>query len=439
MNAEKTGFLIYELRNRKGLTQKELAEKCNVTDKAVSKWERGESCPDVTVLPKLAEVFGVEVESIMNGEIPLSQDVSGKTIKIYDFRRPDRYSRQMMHELWMLGNDICQTLNRDYTAALNKRCDFTLYSADQLCNKEFLQSIPQKCFFYDFDYADGGFTVEIDPQLAKAVLKQDFSKHDLITDFDLDIFKNYFLTSICGMMAQNILKQTDGKYDIAKLFPLEKATAAPTGNNARQEENRMMLMIGLSGKVDEVEGYVNIQFSDVIIENMLKNGYFGENGTNGTFGGRIKFQNLSNIKSREQPDNIFIEFGRFRPENVELEAGKILIFDKKETDGLNVVFENRVIHTGKTVAIDEQFGIEIAETPQLGEIVYDEKDFISILLGSAALTKQEIAGLHQGSYIILKQRAGELTQILRAGKLVARGEICIIDDNFAIRVIEVNG
>ena len=77
MNAEKTGLLIYELRSRKGLTQKELAEKCNVSDKAVSKWERGDGCPDVSVLPKLAEVFGVEVESIMNGEIPFSQDVSG--------------------------------------------------------------------------------------------------------------------------------------------------------------------------------------------------------------------------------------------------------------------------------------------------------------------------------------------------------------------------
>ena len=83
MNAEKTGLLIYELRSRKGLTQKELAEKCNVSDKAVSKWERGDGCPDVSVLPKLAEVFGVEVESIMNGEIPFSQDVNGKKIVEY--------------------------------------------------------------------------------------------------------------------------------------------------------------------------------------------------------------------------------------------------------------------------------------------------------------------------------------------------------------------
>ena len=84
MNAEKIGLLIYELRTRKGFTQKELAEKCNVSDKAVSKWERGDGCPDVTVFPRLAEVFGIEVETIMNGEIPFSQDVSGKTIKEYE-------------------------------------------------------------------------------------------------------------------------------------------------------------------------------------------------------------------------------------------------------------------------------------------------------------------------------------------------------------------
>ena len=153
MNAEKTGFLIYELRNRKGLTQKELAEQCNVTDKAVSKWERGEGCPDVTVLPKLAEVFGVEVESIMNGELPVSQDVSGKKIKDYNFRQPDRYPRYMQRELWILGEDICRLINHEFTAMMNERCDFSVSLVDQMINTEFLHSIPQKCFFYDFDYS----------------------------------------------------------------------------------------------------------------------------------------------------------------------------------------------------------------------------------------------------------------------------------------------
>ena len=193
----------------------------------------------------------------------------------------------------------------------------------------------------------------------------------------------------------------------------------------------MLLMLGIKAKLGDTEGYINCQFSDVLIDKLLMNGYFsGEND-------KIKIQNLSNIKNHEKPDNIFVELGRFHPENVELEPGKILILDKKETDGLDVVFENHVIHTGKTVSIDELFGIEIAETTQLSEIEYTEKDYISIQLGSASLRKEEIAALHQGSYITLKQRAGDPSLIIRAGKVIATGEICIADDSFAIRVIEV--
>lgn len=435
MNAEKTGFLIYELRNRKGLTQKELAEQCNVTDKAVSKWERGEGCPDVTVLPKLAEVFGVEVESIMNGELPVSQDVSGKKIKEYNFRQPDRYPRYMQRELWILGEDICRLINHEFTAMMNERCDFSVSLVDQMINSEFLHSIPQKCFFYDFDYSNAGFTIEADAQIAKALLKQDCTKYDAITDFDIDVFKNYFIKIVSGMLKEEICRRTDGKVSDEK-FELGKAVAAGNSNTTRQEDNRMMLLLALKGNVAGQEGWINLQFSDTLLEEMVMGGFFGDGGNAGTVGGKIRFQNLSNIKSHQQPDNVFVELGRFRPENVSLEPGLILILDKKETEGLNLVYENRVIHTGKTVAIDELFGMRIAENPQLNEIIYDEKDYISIQLGSAYLSKEEVAGLHQGSYVILKQRAGEFAQIIRSGKIVARGEVCIADDTFAIRVVE---
>ena len=435
MNAEKTGFLIYELRNRKGLTQKELAEQCNVTDKAVSKWERGEGCPDVTVLPKLAEVFGVEVESIMNGELPVSQDVSGKKIKEYNFRQPDRYPRYMQRELWILGEDICRLINHEFTAMMNERCDFSVSLVDQMINTEFLHSIPQKCFFYDFDYSNAGFTIEADAQIAKALLKQDCTKYDAITDFDIDVFKNYFIKIVSGMLKEEICRRTDGKVSDEK-FELGKAVAAGNSNTTRQEDNRMMLLLALKGNVAGQEGWINLQFSDTLLEEMIMGGFFGDGGNAGTVGGKIRFQNLSNIKSHQQPDNVFVELGRFRPENVSLEPGLILILDKKENEGLNLVYENRVIHTGKTVAIDELFGMRIAENPQLNEIIYDEKDYISIQLGSAYLSKEEVAGLHQGSYVILKQRAGEFAQIIRSGKIVARGEVCIADDTFAIRVVE---
>lgn len=59
------GTMIAELRKQHGMTQLALAEKMGVTDKAVSKWERDLSCPDISSLPKLAEIFGVSVEELM--------------------------------------------------------------------------------------------------------------------------------------------------------------------------------------------------------------------------------------------------------------------------------------------------------------------------------------------------------------------------------------
>lgn len=67
MEQETLGKMIASLRKEHGMTQLELAEKMGVTDKAVSKWERDLSCPDVGTLPKLAGLFGVTVDDLMRG------------------------------------------------------------------------------------------------------------------------------------------------------------------------------------------------------------------------------------------------------------------------------------------------------------------------------------------------------------------------------------
>lgn len=65
MKKQTFGNIIVSLRKEKGMTQLELAEKMGVTDKAVSKWERDLSFPDVSSIPKLAEIFEVTVDDLM--------------------------------------------------------------------------------------------------------------------------------------------------------------------------------------------------------------------------------------------------------------------------------------------------------------------------------------------------------------------------------------
>ena len=59
------GDLIAARRKELGMTQKDLADRLNITDKAVSKWERNLACPDINTIPKLAEVLGVSLETLM--------------------------------------------------------------------------------------------------------------------------------------------------------------------------------------------------------------------------------------------------------------------------------------------------------------------------------------------------------------------------------------
>lgn len=65
MNKADMGSVISKIRKEKNMTQIELAERLNVTDKAVSKWERGISCPDINTIPKLAEILEISPDELM--------------------------------------------------------------------------------------------------------------------------------------------------------------------------------------------------------------------------------------------------------------------------------------------------------------------------------------------------------------------------------------
>ena len=68
MDQIKIGMFIAELRKEKGLTQAALAEKLNITDRAVSKWERGISLPDSSTMLPLCEILGINVNELLTGE-----------------------------------------------------------------------------------------------------------------------------------------------------------------------------------------------------------------------------------------------------------------------------------------------------------------------------------------------------------------------------------
>ncbi len=80
MNNEKIGSLIFTLRTEKGMTQKQLADVLAISDKTVSKWERGAGCPDISLLRSLCDYFGVDMEKMLDGELA-ENDFTGGNMK----------------------------------------------------------------------------------------------------------------------------------------------------------------------------------------------------------------------------------------------------------------------------------------------------------------------------------------------------------------------
>ena len=80
MEKQTLGQKVAELRKAKNMTQLELANKLNITDKAVSKWERDISCPDINTFPKLAEILGVSVDELLQANNAVSDNKENKDI-----------------------------------------------------------------------------------------------------------------------------------------------------------------------------------------------------------------------------------------------------------------------------------------------------------------------------------------------------------------------
>lgn len=78
MDVKRTGSFIAEMRKGKNMTQAELAAKLQVTDKAVSRWERGVGYPDITLLEPLAGQLGVTVLDILRGEKTFPDKMTGE-------------------------------------------------------------------------------------------------------------------------------------------------------------------------------------------------------------------------------------------------------------------------------------------------------------------------------------------------------------------------
>jgi transcriptional regulator with XRE-family HTH domain/DNA-directed RNA polymerase subunit RPC12/RpoP len=104
MDQLKIGKFIAECRKQKGLTQMQLSEKLGITDKAVSKWERGISMPDASIMLEVCDILGISVNELLSGEkINMeNNDQKNEQLLLDMAKELERKNKTIWNAMWVI-------------------------------------------------------------------------------------------------------------------------------------------------------------------------------------------------------------------------------------------------------------------------------------------------------------------------------------------------
>lgn len=177
MDNAKTGALIAARRKELNLTQKVLAEKLHISDRTVSKWERGVGFPDISLLEPLADTLGLSVLDLIQGE-PQEQAVTEVTLRdvVRSISLHARKTTRQQIVKWMaeafllVMSAFFLFLITDYTGLFNQKVSMVIpvgiYSADGILTEESTATMEGERHFRTGDYY-GRFAIEAIPETCR--------------------------------------------------------------------------------------------------------------------------------------------------------------------------------------------------------------------------------------------------------------------------------
>lgn len=110
MDQKQTGSFLKELRKEKGLTQEQLAEHFNVSDRTVSRWETGTNMPDLSTLVEIADFYNVDIREIIEGERKnenMNEDLKETLIKVADYTNMEKDVKKRKLNRYFIAGGLC--------------------------------------------------------------------------------------------------------------------------------------------------------------------------------------------------------------------------------------------------------------------------------------------------------------------------------------------
>jgi flagellar motor switch protein FliM len=370
-----------------------------------------------------------------------------RKIKIYDFARPDKFSRNQIRTISILHETFARLTTTSLSSKLRSMVHVHVASVDQLTYEEFIRSIPTPtCLaIINPDPLKYNWLLEIDPSVTFSIMQlllggdgtEPKFQHEL-TDIEISLMEGVIVRMLCNMREAwtNILDLRPRLGDI-DTNPQFCQIVHPC---------EMVILVTLEVKIGDTEGMINICMPYLSLEPIINKLDF-QSWYNPTISSDIKkliSEKDLNKVSTEMRAILFKEettLKKLEPlkigDKIPFNLNYQLMIDNINIANFDIINNSNKIKINKINKIMETNFME-----EKHNVKYDTGlDNIKIQLigeiGRTLLPLKEVSAITEGTIIELNSISGEPVNIFANNILLARGEVVVIDENFGIRITEI--
>jgi flagellar motor switch protein FliM len=371
-------------------------------------------------------------------------------ISVYDFRRPDRVTKEQLRSLYNLHSNFARSLSASLSSYLQRIANVSLVSVDQMTYGEFLMSLPDPTSFNILNVLSGNAILEINPSISFSMID------NLAGGAGLPLFHVRGLTQLEKVIFNDViqlvlqdLNNTWAKVDTNIRFQKELSENSPHTVQI-VAQNETVVLLAFEVKFGEVGGMMTLCLPALVLEPIL-----GRISSQGALIGAKKGSGKTALQKNMEaaPVAVHIELERLLVtlrELASLKEGDIFAISKKPflfCANEQPIFSceiNDLMNANFHVNIKDKYvqskEINMAtDEDKLSESLLNMEMTVSARLGKTQMTLKQVYGIEAGSIIGLDRSPEELVELIAGNKLIARGEVVVVDGNLAIRVKEVAG
>jgi flagellar motor switch protein FliM len=403
----------------------------------------------------------------INAEVDESHDLkpAGDTrrIKIYDFKRPDKFSKEQIRTISMMHDTFSRLTTTSLTAQLRSKVSVHVASVDQLTYEEFIRTlpIPTTLAIVNMDPLKGNALMEIDPAITFTMIDRLCGGPGEGSKFnhELNDIESALMEGVIVRLLGNLREAWTGVLDLRPRLAMME-----TNPQFAQivPPSEMVVLVTLEANVCDVAGMMNICFPypaiEPVIDKLSYSFWLGGSSSVLTTAEKTELVNredmpitlCAEIMRRDYPLGEIIDWKEgtnilplcpLTPKHCWLRLGDRRVwYCEMMEDEKNYPKKVVIVDHAKLPFGTEDRRMELCNVnPFVANALEIARVKITVELGATSKTVKEIFGIGEGTILELDKLAGEPLDVKANGVLIAKGEVVVIDENFGVRITETIG